>query len=280
MTITVVEVAAQLEYRVSTPASFIFGVACAATTRQKIRQETVEIDPPGIEFEWCELGEPGHRSLRLRSDVGTLRLNYKATVELSPEIERPPVLDEVDHPFLPRNVLEYLNPSRYCESDRLNRYANKQFGNLTPGYARIEAVCDWVNGHLDYVAGSTNSSSSACDVLIQRAGVCRDYAHVAIAFCRSLGVPARYVSGYAVGLEPPDFHGFFEAFLGESWYLFDATRMAPVTGFVRIGVGRDAADTSVATINGFAQLDSMFVAASHAKDTNIPADPHLAVSTV
>jgi transglutaminase-like putative cysteine protease len=95
--------------------------------------------------------------------------------------------------------------------------------------------------------------------LIQRVGVCRDYAHLAIALCRALCIPARYISGYAVALQPPDFHGFFEAYLGARWYLFDATRMAPVEGFVRIGTGRDAADASFATIIGEAALTYMAV---------------------
>jgi transglutaminase-like putative cysteine protease len=110
-----------------------------------------------------------------------------------------------------------------------------------------------------YTPGSTDASSSATDVLLQRAGVCRDYAHVAITLCRALGVPARYVSGYALGLEPQDFHGFFEAYLGGNWYLFDPTGMTLPNGVVRIRWGRDAADAPFATLVGRADLVDMSV---------------------
>jgi transglutaminase-like putative cysteine protease len=130
---------------------------------------------------------------------------------------------------------------------------------VDPGFSRVAAICDWINSNIDYQPGTSNVSTSACDVLIQRVGVCRDYAHLAIAFCRALCIPARYISGYAVGLQPPDFHGFFEAYLGSRWYLFDATRKAPVEGFVRIGTGRDAADASFATIVGEASLTGITV---------------------
>jgi len=122
------------------------------------------------------------------------------------------------------------------------------------------------------VAGSTDARSSACDVLVQRAGVCRDFAHVALTLCRALSIPARYVSGYAVGLNPPDFHGFFEAYLGTRWYLFDATRMAPRDGLVRIGTGRDAADAAFATVIGAATLKDMTVSAQELTD-EIAAQP-------
>ena len=124
-------------------------------------------------------------------------------------------------------------------------------------------------------AASSNISdacSSACDVLVQRAGVCRDFAHVALTLCRALSIPARYVSGYAVGLNPPDFHGFFEAYLGTRWYLFDATRMAPRDGLVRIGTGRDAADAAFATVIGAATLKDMTVSAQELTD-EIAAQP-------
>jgi transglutaminase-like putative cysteine protease len=151
---------------------------------------------------------------------------------------------KVEVPFgeVPADVLEFVNPSRYCQSDMVLRLAAKTFGHLPPGFERVP--------------GTTDASSTAVDVLVAGAGVCRDYAHLAISLCRAIGVPARYVSGYAVDLDPPDFHGFFEAYLDGEWYLFDATRMAPIDGLVRIGVGRDAADVSFAASVGVATLDS------------------------
>ena len=160
----------------------------------------------------------------------------------------------VEIPFveLPGEVLGYLHPSRYCQSDLLGRFAQQTFGQLAPGFDRVTGICNWIWEHLSYVPGSTDGSSTAVDVIVGAAGVCRDYAHLGIGFCRALGTPARYVSGYAVDLEPPDFHGFFEAFLDGEWYLFDATRMAPLDGLVRIATGRDAADVAFAAIVGAA----------------------------
>lgn len=128
--------------------------------------------------------------------------------------------------------------------------------------------------HLTYSLGSTDASTTACDVLVGRNGVCRDFAHVCIAICRALGIPARYVSGYAVELNPPDFHGFFEAYLGDRWFLFDATRLAQANGLVRIGYGRDAADTPFATIVGRARLVNKVVTAEVVGAGLAPLDTH------
>ena len=275
---TTIDVDCDLNYEVGEPSCFVFSVAPAVTDRQTVTEESLVVYPAETAYEWLELGEPGYRSVRLRAEPTELRLRYQASVVLRPEIDEPPQLDEVEHKALPVEVLPYLNPSRYCEADRLVRFADKEFGHLASGYSRVDAICDWVHSHIDYVAGSTDASTSACDVLTHRAGVCRDFAHVAIALVRSLGIPARYVSGYAVELEPPDFHGFFEAYLGQAWYLFDATRMAPVGGLVRIGVGRDAAEASFATIVGQAVLTSLNVSATERPTTSLP-DSGLAVST-
>tara|TARA_R110000868_G_scaffold192065_1_gene436368 strand:- start:7 stop:837 length:831 start_codon:yes stop_codon:yes gene_type:complete len=256
-----VKIASELVYTVNSPSSFVFNIAAAITDHQKTVEENLFISP-SMNSEWFQLNNFGSRGVRIDAEPCELTINYNATVELSPDIEQNRYLNEVEHNKLPTSVLSFLNPSRYCESDRLGRLAWKEFGQLQPGYLRVDAICNWVNDHLDYVADSTDTSSSACDVLIQRAGVCRDFAHVSIALCRALGIPARYVSGYAVGLEPPDFHGFFEAYLEDRWFLFDATRMAPVSGLVRIGIGRDAADASFANIVGLAMMKSIKVEAT------------------
>ena len=132
--------------------------------------------------------------------------------------------------------------------------------------------------HIEYLPGTTNASSGACEVLLQRAGVCRDFAHLSISLCRSLGIPARYVSAYAPGLDPPsDFHGVFEAYLGGRWYFFDATRMAPLNSLVRISTARDAADASFATIVGKASLTNMQVSASNVSSPETIGE-HLVIS--
>lgn len=262
---SLINVGCELHYCVTASTSFLFNVVVAHTAHQAVRQEVFTVNPP-YEYGMSDVGSEGNRVVRFQAKPGSLTLRYRATVVLQPEIDDPPAIGESEHAELPSEVLPYLNPSRYCESDRLPRFALKEFGQLAPGYSRVSAVCDWTYAHLDYLAGSTDARTSACDVVVQRAGVCRDYAHLAIALCRALCIPARYVSGYAVGLTPPDFHGFFEAYLGSRWYLFDATRLAPRNGLVRIGTGRDAADAAFATLIGAATLQRMTVSAKELTD--------------
>jgi transglutaminase-like putative cysteine protease len=137
------------------------------------------------------------------------------------------------------------------------RFVAAEFGHLVPGYSRVTAICNWIYDNVLYLSGSSDSLTSACDTAIERVGVCRDFAHLGIAFCRALNIPARFVSGYAYGLNPPDFHAWFEAYLGGRWYLFDPTRLVPQSGLIRVGTGRDAADVSFATIFGPVQMNQM-----------------------
>jgi transglutaminase-like putative cysteine protease len=271
---TTIQVGCDLTYSVTNPTSFLFNVAAARTGHQTITQEILQLNPI-IQYEASTLGTEAIQVYRLTVEPCDLQLQYRATIDLRPEIYDTSWIIETGYSLLPNEVLPYLNPSRYCESDRLTHFALRMFGNVEPGFSRVTAICDWINSNLDYQAGSTGESTSACDVLIQRVGVCRDYAHLAIALCRALCIPARYISGYAVALQPPDFHGFFEAYLGARWYLFDATRMAPVEGFVRIGTGRDAADASFATIIGAATLTYMTVWAEQTAPNQIPSQPVL-----
>jgi transglutaminase-like putative cysteine protease len=277
---TTIQVGCDLTYSVINPTSFLFNVAAARTAHQSISEETFQLNP-NIKYDTSNLGSEDIQVYRLYVEPCDLKLQYRAKLDLRPEIYDTLGIIETGYSQLPNEVLPYLNPSRYCESDRLTHFALRMFGNVPPGFSKVTTICDWINSNIDYQPGSSYGSTSACDILIQRVGVCRDYAHLAIALCRALCIPARYISGYAVALQPPDFHGFFEAYLGARWYLFDATRMAPVEGFIRIGTGRDAADTSFATIIGEATLTSLSVWA----ETTIPnqtanqLSPQAAVST-
>lgn len=257
---SVIEVSSEISYRVNSPTSFVFNVMPAQTQYQAIEHETISVNP-ATAYEIYEENSEKNRMLRVQAQPSYFTLVYRATVRLNPEFQQPPAVEESADYELPRQVLPYLNASRYCESDRLEGFALKEFGQLEPGFTRVIAICNWTYEHLDYVAGSTDTQTSACDVLIQRSGVCRDYAHLAIALCRALCTPARYVSGYALGLKSPDFHGFFEAFVGGRWYLFDATRMVPTHGLVRIGTGCDAGEASFASIIGDVVPERMAVSA-------------------
>lgn len=262
----------ELTYSVETPTTILLQVAAMHTDRQFIKDELLTVNPH-TPIDYLQTGPLGNRACRLSLQSGVLAtIHYSATATLAPKQPDNAELNELDYTKLPADVLTYLNPSRYCESDKLAKFANDTFGDMERGFDRVSRITDWVHNSLSYTPGSTGPSTTACDVLLQREGVCRDFAHLAIALCRSLGIPARYVSGYAVYLEPPDFHGFFEAFLGGNWILFDATKLAPVSGFVRIGAGRDAADVAFATLIGQATLTDITVQAIDPQQTN--NEPH------
>lgn len=263
---TRINIGSTLNYEVRQPTIFLFKMTAATTAHQSITHEALTFEPP-LDVEQCQIDIDGNRLHRVVVQPCNLSIRYEASAEMNPELERAREVDETPLAEIPPEVLTYMNPSRYCESDLLARFAFEEFGQLARGYLRVQAINDWVYEHLDYVPGSTNATTTAADVLLQRTGVCRDYAHLAISLCRGIGIPARYVSGYAVDLNPPDYHGFMEAYLGGQWYLFDPTRLASTLGLVRIGVGRDAADVAFSTLTGSAILTDKQVWAHFADST-------------
>ncbi len=246
-----------LRYSVTTLTPFVFNLEAARLPRQTIRSETLTTNPMLGEPDRYEAAESGNRVLRFLVPPGEFQIDYRAEITLDALSLDPTEVTEIAAGSLPIEILPYLNASRYCQSDRLSRFANRQFGREPAGHQRVTAICNWIRDNVDYQAGTTDVLTSAYDTLGDRAGVCRDFAHLAIALCRAVGVPARYISAYAWQLEPPDFHAVFEAYLhgpgGGAWYLFDATRMAALDGLVRIGAGRDAADVAFCSIYGSAQ---------------------------
>jgi len=274
-----IHVGCELVYATTGQTSFLFNVNVSQTDCQMVVSENLTITP-AIFAERMEIGFERRISQRCVVPSGGITLRYDATVELSAEVDFGSTLAENPYREIPAEVLPYVNPSRYCESDLLGNFSMREFGSYPQGFLRVKSICDWTYNNLAYVSGSTDSQTTARDVFVQRQGVCRDFAHLAIALCRGLGIPARYVCGYAAELQPPDFHGFFEAYLGERWYLFDPTRLAPVSGFVRIATGQDAADVPFATFIGPAQLKSKKVWANRATGSNTPMlSDQLAVST-
>jgi transglutaminase-like putative cysteine protease len=196
----------------------------------------------------------GSRYMRLKAEPGVLAIRYDATVDIVHHTESPARLEEVPIAQLPPEVLPYIYPSRYCQSDRLHKFATREFGHLRQGYWRVQTIHDWVRQRTRFLTGSSNGSTSALDTIVEQVGVCRDFAHLMIALCRAVNIPARFISGIDYGaapeLGPPDFHAYVEVFLGDRWYLFDPTGISPPMGLVRLGTGRDAADVSFATIFG------------------------------
>ena len=169
----------------------------------------------------------------------------------------------VEH--LPESTLLYLLGSRYCETDQLSEIAWKCFGTSPPGWARVQAICDFVHRHIEFGYQHARRTRTALEAYNEGRGVCRDYAHLAIAFCRCMNIPARYCTGYLgdYGTEPPygtmDFAGWFEAFLGERWYTFDARNNTPRIGRVLIARGRDACDVALSSTFGPNTLESFRV---------------------
>lgn len=232
---------------------FVFNIEAQRGARQAVMEERLTLSQD-IAPERFTMPESGNRYFRVHAGKGNLTVRYEAVVDLSPEKSVPAAVAEVLPGRLPLEVLTHTLPSRYVESDLLQGFAQKEFGGLPGGYERVVAVCNWIHDHIDYTPGSSDQHTSARDTLVQREGVCRDFAHLAIAFLRGLGIPARFVSAYAWRLSPPDFHAVVEAWLegpeGGAWFLFDPTRKAAADGLVRIGVGRDAAEVAFCTPYG------------------------------
>jgi len=196
------ELGCELNYSIEQASTLILNVAIVSNNHQIIVQEDLHSNSQRSIEEYIT-SVSGNRYFRLNAPPGNLQISYRATVGLSPYYSDPSTVFEVKPADLPLDILYYLYPSRYCQSDRLLRFVAAEFGNLVPGYS------------------------------------------------------ARFVSGYAYGLNPPDFHAWFEAYLGGRWYLFDPTRLVPQSGLIRVGTGRDAADVSFATIFGPVQMNQM-----------------------
>ena len=238
-----------LEYQVESPAHFLFNIETAFHDGHHVVEERLTITPSMKVRNFCD-ERSGNRFIRLDAPRGLLSVNYRARVELHPT-PIPLHLDETPVTGVPDDVLRYLMPSRYCESDVMSRAGQQLFGQLPPGIGRVRAIESWIHESINYLPGFSDSTTSAQEVFVQRAGVCRDFAHLGITFCRALNIPARLVVGYVHFEEPPqDFHAVFEAWLEGRWVIFDPTRMAPIDRLVRVGTGRDAKDVAFATIFG------------------------------
>jgi transglutaminase-like putative cysteine protease len=247
-----------LGYTTGADTPFVFNIEVQTYESQIVLSEHLQLEPALPTQTWT-MPESGNRYFRVIAPPGRLIVRYEAEVDLTPRLEAPESVGEISPATLPLDVFTHLYPSRYCQSDKLERFARSTFGSFAPGYARVNAICNWINDYVAYEGGVSDALTSAFDTVTQRAGVCRDFSHLAIALCRTLGIPARYVSAYASQLQPPDFHAVFEAFLGGpeggAWYIFDATRLADPAGLVRIGVGRDAAEVAFCSPYAPAQYD-------------------------
>ena len=275
-----------LHYEVFGPADFLFNIHASRAGRQRVLREAVIVEPA---IDWRVDTEPsmGNRLLRLRADEGPLDVRYVAAVEVEQYMAEPAHVLAGPLGDLPVEVLRFLWPSRYCQADRMQQLAWREFGNLTPGHEQVDAVCQWVRAHVEFRVGTSTVATSALETLDNGVGVCRDFVHVTIALLRSLNYPTRFVSGVDYGadeaLGPPDFHSYVEAWIGDRWWLFDPTGITPLTGLIRIGTGRDAADVAFATMFGNVRGGAPKVAFAAADDPSAgimrPQPTRLAVST-
>ena len=262
-----------LRYQVVAPsASFTFNVLINTGPEQRVLSETIRCTPD-IATEIASTSK-GERVLRMEAQAGPVELAYSALVD----VERPemPASVPADRPGrLPLSILTYTLPSRYCESDRFLPVAWDLFGKVDDRAEQVRSICKWVGDNIEYLAGSTDGRTSAWDVWQTRKGVCRDYTHLAIAFCRALSIPARYVGGYAVGLEPMNFHACIEAYLGGAWRLFDPTDNIVPGLIVEATRGRDASTAGLTTIFGKVQPGTVQVQCTVSAEA-APAEPQSA----
>lgn len=245
------KVSSELAYEVKSPSTFIFNILASKTPNQKVLQESLILDPQ-IPFEEFTSQDESTRFLRVKvKDNISFKISYNATVDVQYRfVNQAHAQEDVKVEYLDADLIPFLFPSRYCQSDRLQRLAYKEFGQIDDVYSKVAAISNWIYNNVEYLSGSTNASTSAVDTILERAGVCRDFAHLGIALCRSLSIPARYFTGYAFQLNPPDFHACFEAYINDRWIFFDPTRLVAINGLVKIANGRDAADAAVASIFG------------------------------
>jgi transglutaminase-like putative cysteine protease len=215
----------------------------------------------------------GNNLWRWTTPAGSMDLSYDAVVEVPPTPDL--VFSDLAGTLvsqIPDDVLAYTLPSRYCPSDLVLDDAWALFGGVPDGWARVQAVCDWTHANITYGYGNSTAATSGYDAYRSRRGVCRDFAHIGVMFCRALNIPARYVYGYLpdIGVpfnpDPMDFHAWFEAYLGGAWQTFDARHNTPRIGRVVIARGRDAVDTAILTSYGDSQLTGMRVWADLLRD--------------
>lgn len=262
-----------LGYEVLSPsANFTFNVLVNFGQFQQLVSEEIGLVPASVQIGEREATTKGNRVFRVEAPAGTLEVNYRATVDVT----RPAMPEQVeaDNPGrLPLSILTYVLPSRYCESDRFAPMAWDLFGKFTNRAEQVREICKWINATLTYTPGATDSRTSAWDVWELKKGVCRDYTHLAIALCRALSIPTRYVGGYAAGLVPMDFHACLEVYLGGRWYLMDPTDGIAPDRIAIIARGRDAANAPLATIFGKVNWKTVKVACEVAPAAGAEAKP-------
>lgn len=232
-----------LSFEIAVPTPFILMLRPRSGGQQWVEKDEYKITPSTPVFEFTD--HYGNLCQRLIAKPGIFSITTSADVITSDVTDQAFGAPFVEIQNLPESVLCYLLPSRYCESDFFNEMACSITDDDLAGYDQVHAITEWLRNNIQYIPGSNNEPLSAIQVNNRQFGVCKDLAHLGIALCRSLSIPARIVVGYLHQLQPMDMHAWFEAYIGNRWYTFDATQINSPCGYVALGYGRDAADVAV-----------------------------------
>ena len=260
-----IKIGFEIEFELQGPTPMVLMLFVRPSRQPDLRApEELVVEPHAEVSHYTDLF--GNHCARLLAQPGTVSLKLESLIEDSgrPDRERSeaPQLPVQD---LPNETLAFLLPSRYCEVDKLTDIAWKLFGQSEPGWPRVQAICDWANKHITFGYQFADSTKTAFDVYEDGRGVCRDFNHLALTFCRCMNIPARYATGYLgdIGVPlapyPMDFSAWFEVFLGDRWHAFDARHNVPRIGRILIAVGRDAADVAITTNFGSAALKKFLI---------------------
>ena len=262
-----------LSYEVTSKTIFIFSIQAAKSTSQIVISELLNVTPD-LKFEEFKLQNSETRFVKIEVEKGTFfTISYEAEIDvLSTVVNQESLSKSQSIIDLDHEVLPFINPSRYCESDKLLDFAIQEFGHLLNEFAKVKAINEWIFKSINYRTGATNSSVSAYDILQSKEGVCKDFAHLGIALCRALDIPARYFTGYAYALNPPDFHACFEAYIAGKWIFFDPTKLSIHNGLVKIANGIDASEVAVASYFGEANCTFMKIECNPVSSHFIPFD--------
>jgi transglutaminase-like putative cysteine protease len=274
-----IRVGFEMVFEVPSPAPMLLVLGLRPEREASVRRPGGLRVEPEAPVDWYSDGY-GNHAARLLAPAGRLVLWDDLIVEdsgrpdpVAPDAKQIPVQD------LPPEILVYLLSSRYCEVDRLLDVAWRLFGGTPEGWARVQAICDWVHGNVRFDYLSARPTKTAHDVYQERAGVCRDFSHLALTFCRCLNIPARYATGYLgdIGIPPQpcpmDFSGWFEAYLDGRWYTFDARHNVPRIGRVLMAYGRDAVDVALTTSFGTTLLETFAVWSDEVTDGELAGMP-------
>ena len=252
-------------YDVYAPTTFLFNIqALRSTLTQKITLETLEI-APNIAYTEFSLKGSKTRFIKLQAtEYIPFTINYQAKIEVNCKfITKRKLLKNTSVFDLKNEIIPFLTPTRNCPSDKLIDFSFNLFGHIASDLEKTLAINEWIFNNINYVSGSTDANTTAYDTLIKREGVCKDFAHLGIALCRALNIPARYFTCYASNILPPDIHACFEVYLSNTWIVFDPTRLANLNRIVKIAHGKDGSEIAVATLFGNASCTKMNIECSN-----------------